>query len=429
VPVDEELYRACETELARRRDEADLRRLEAEVFDPIYANIAALHSGPEYERRQIALLSEGLRRCPQSAEAWMRKAYCHEVIGEIAEALAAYDRALAVNEKLQAAYYARGRLYLDVLYDNAAAERELRRAAEAGPKSDLVLVAQARLALLRGDHAQALLLCEEADRVGRGSNDALFVRACIKGDERSAQYDAEEALRLYDKFISVNPSYGPALHNRGLLRWKFGRLDEAIDDFTEAILRYSGDADSFNNRGLVQQDQGRLAGALSDLETAVRLRPNDALFRHNLAQALYRGGQKDRALTEYEEAVRLNPRASRSLNNLGLLRAERGEHALAREAFDRAVAGDPPITDAWMNRGTARTYAQDYRGAIEDYTKALELEPKNATARFNRALVHRHLSDTKAMVADLEAALAGAPADWPDRAAASKLLEDARKKP
>ena len=118
-------------------------------------------------------------------------------LNRVGEALASYDRALAIKPDYAEAWHNRGN-----------ALRDLKRFGEALASYDKALA-------INPDNAEALN--------NRGAPLYYLNRV-------------EEALASYDRALAINPDYVEALHSRGTIQWKEGqRYEAAISDLEKAV--------------------------------------------------------------------------------------------------------------------------------------------------------------------------------------------------
>jgi tetratricopeptide (TPR) repeat protein len=113
---------------------------------------------------------------------------------------------------------------------------------------------------------------------------------------------AKEDLSAHDRVAT--------LVNRGILKLRLGRLDEAVVDFDAAIARDPGEADAYLNKGmaLLRQPDG-WSRAMPLFDTALQKRtrrPAVAYFGRGVANEL--AGNVKQAYLDYREASRLEPR-------------------------------------------------------------------------------------------------------------------------
>ncbi len=116
--------------------------------------------------------------------------------GKHKEAIASYDRAIALKPDYFEAWYNRG-------------------------------VAQGKLGL----HAEAIASCDKSVAINPEYAMAWFNR----GVSQAKLLRNTEALASYDKSVAINPEYAMAWNNRGVLLVELGRYAEAIASYDRAI--------------------------------------------------------------------------------------------------------------------------------------------------------------------------------------------------
>src|SRR5712692_4120959 len=158
----------------------------------------------------------------------------------------------------------------------------------------------------------------------------------------------EEARKRDDQAVECH-----ALNARGAIALVSGRIDEAADYFTQALLVASRDGDlattgrSSNNLGIISNLRGRHAEAIGSWEIAVAaferagVPQGVAECHHNLAITYREQGALDRALAEADRAVTVAEAAAdttlRALTLRGRveIRIVRGELELARRELEQ----------------------------------------------------------------------------------------------
>src|SRR5438876_939823 len=150
-----------------------------------------------------------------------------------------------------------------------------------------------------------------------------------------------------------------ALNARGAMALVSGRIDEAADYCTRALMVASRDGDlattgrASNNLGIISHLRGRHAEAIGSWEIAVaafgraEMQQGVAECHHNLAITYREQGALDRALAEADQAVATAEAAgdrtlwAQALRGRAEIRVVSGELALARRQLGR-VAGAAP---------------------------------------------------------------------------------------
>jgi len=105
--------------------------------------------------------------------------------------------------------------------------------------------------------------------------------------------------------------------------------------------------------GLVFNDEGRLDEAIDQYRQALKLKPDDADTHYDLANALCRKGLWNEAIAEYREDLKLSPGDYTGYNNLGAALFQAGRLSEAIAQFQEALRLKPDYADASRNLATA----------------------------------------------------------------------------
>ncbi|HEV7576470.1 MAG TPA: tetratricopeptide repeat protein [Caldimonas sp.] len=250
--------------------------------------------------------------------------------GQLAAALAFYERSIAVRPDHFQAHYNRG----VVLYQSgqgAAAAASYEKALALAP--DLA-AAHSALGVVQSD---------------AGADDA--------------------ALRSHDRAVALAPS-NPELHNnRGLALDRAHRHDDAVRAFDAAIALAPGFGAAWANRGVALHQLGRFGDALASADAALAIDPGDAEAWSNRGLALHDLHRDGEALVALERATMLAPALANAWANLGatLNRLKRHEEALA--AYDRALAVDADLAEARGDRLHTAMLLCDWRGLDDEIAR------------------------------------------------------------
>ena len=86
----------------------------------------------------------------------------------------------------------------------------------------------------------------------------------------------EQAVEDYSQAILLNPKDARAYTNRGVVYFDLGQDKQAVEDYNQALLIDSEFADAYFNRGLVYMELDEFKAAVRDFSTAIDLNPDDA---------------------------------------------------------------------------------------------------------------------------------------------------------
>ena len=200
---------------------------------------------------------------------------------------------------------------------------------------------------------------------------------------RNQQGRPLEAIEIFNRVASLQPSYPNTYLNKGMSYFMLGNVSEAIPLFRQALELRPNFAEAHNNlasaldiagdvRGAVEhyqiavnllpyhaQVRGRLGATLIKagdlpagidvLQQAVRLDPSNGTVRRDLAQALLDFGQAPRAIEQAQEAIRLQPKDFQAHNILGAALGTERRYAEAAAAFQEAARLQPELAQAKCN--------------------------------------------------------------------------------
>ena len=333
----------------------------------------------------LADVGEALRRDPAYSSAVCLRGIIKRERGDVPGAIADYTEAIRLDAANVRAWASRS-YARRVSGDLAGAEADAEQAIRVQPRFADAYVYRAMCRKMRGDLSGAR---EDFDAALR-RNPRLTSARLQRGLLRLETDDLRGALADFNELLSNAPAHAAALRHRADTHLLLGDRTSALADYTE-VLKLQPDNDTvWGNRGVVRQQLGDLDGALADLNEAVRLRPDSAKHRHNRGRIHHFRGEKKEAVAGYTEAIGLDP-----------------NHA-----------------DAYYNRAMARLQEGDARAALPDFDAAIRLRADFADAYLSRASARRRLGDRKRAVADCEKALEVAPAKWPAREEAKRMLDE-----
>ena len=152
-------------------------------------------------------------------------------------------------------------------------------------------------------------------------------------------------------------------------------LEEAEDQFREALAIMPDYAYAHYHLGIAQQRQGKEKEAMKSFREAVRIEPDHAKAHLNLGASLYRLGQADRAIGHFELAIRSDPKFLQAHYNLGNLLLAKDDLAGAMSRFQDAVDINPDFAQAHVRLGDLYADQNDPRKALQHYLEAKRIQP------------------------------------------------------
>jgi len=207
-------------------------------------------------RNDIVLWEDVVQKSPHKARPYNNRGLGFYAQGRFIQAIADYQKAIAINPEYANAY------------DNLG----------------VVYVRQGKFAQAIKEYSRAIALNPDWAQGYNNRGAALF-----------HQGDLTQALADYNKAIALNPGYVDAYSNRGIVYSHQGQLAAAIADFNRAIQINPDSAEEYNNRGNAYAKQREYSQAMADYNKAVDIDPHFAQTYNNRAVVFYQ-------LKEYAKA-------------------------------------------------------------------------------------------------------------------------------
>ncbi len=429
-------------------DRTQHRRVVADCFRLllILAEAESLAGGMQADEREqqlkkaLAVLDDALRFGTASRAYHLRRARYLERLGDEQAAV----QANAEAQKAAVIDVADHFMIADEFYRRANFEdavREFEHVLQRQP-DDFWAGYLSGLCLLRlNRHAEARTMLTACLSQGREFVWIYLLRGYANGELKAwdaAESDFEKALTLP---LDQNSHY-VLLVNRGVLRIKQERHEDAITDLKEAVKLKPTEYQAYVNLAQAYRRLMQFDRALEQLDIAIkhdsshshlyRLRARLHLERNELKEALadfdnalkHDDGDSALRVDDYVERARLLMRDGKyaaALEGLDAALTLRKEHSLALRlkaeslfhlrqfedvvaAFDAYLEFGKPLESVYRGRGLAMSELGKYPGAIEDFTKALELKPTSEVQAF-RGWMHVMCDALKLAERDFEVAI------------------------
>lgn len=288
------------------------------------------------------------------------------------EALASFERAIAVNAAFEPAYLAQASLhetrqerekaiavlkrYLERVnpnnkdirqhliqlyvntkdYAGGIAELEKMLAEEPGD-----LDAQLRMALIYGEKKEFAKAIESLHGVLKARPAELKVRDYL-GYLYEETKDFPKAVEAYQFNLQLDPSYAESHVHLGVLQYRLKAYPDAITHLTEATRINPKQPEPYIVLGLAHLQAEQFEKAASAFEEGLRHHPKNADLHFNLGTAYDKLNRFDDVIKAMETALALDPHHADALNYLGYSYAERGiKMAQALSLTKQAVALKP----------------------------------------------------------------------------------------
>jgi len=227
---------------------------------------------------------------------------------------------------------------------------------------------------LCNEHSALLRICRSTDRLRRLAFVALLVLSAL------AMGAGEPGGEPGSQFSSPGEYEARLLNDRGVILLATGRIDQAIDLFTQAIARNPRLAFAYYNRGNAYQLRKQPKEAIDDYSEAIGINPDFALAFMNRGVAHSTQNNLEDALRDLNKAVELAPRNLDGYYNRAMVFTQLGRLLEATEDYSVAIQLNERDVELYIARGRVWESLDEIDKAIADYTNALAIDPANDKA-------------------------------------------------
>jgi serine/threonine-protein kinase len=172
----------------------------------------------------------------------------------------------------------------------------------------------------------------------------------------------------------ADPSFAPALVERGTFRADRGDPRGAMEDFERALALDPGSESAALLLASTNETIGLPEKAEAALKHFVELHPASWSGHRQLALYYFRHDQFDKAAREFQQVTVLTPDSAAAFSNLGMTLSSSEHLPEAEKAYQRSLQLGPTFA-TYSNLGNLYLRQERYSEAGVAYEKALEFDP------------------------------------------------------
>jgi len=300
------------------------------------------------------LYSEVLKQDTANSSAYYGLAKIHAHLGDYAQAVDDFRKAIASFPDFGAAHYGLALAYR-ALGHSSEAEEQLqlyeKHKADAPPLLDQV---SSEIQALNRSATYQVQLGAELERHGQLEEAAAAHEKALELDPGLVQAHInlirlygqlgkfEKAEEHYDAAVRLDPASVDAYYNHGVLLLGIENYEGAEDAFRKAIEINSYYADAHNNLGYLLERRGDLREATAEYKRAIESKPNDRQAHFNLGRILVSQQKYPEGIQELQKTLEPeDENTPRYIYALGAAFARSGDRQAAlryiRRARDKAA--------------------------------------------------------------------------------------------
>jgi tetratricopeptide (TPR) repeat protein len=250
-----------------------------------------------------------------------------------------------------------------------------------------------------GKCAEAIRYFDKSISMDKRNYEPYFNRGVCKynlHDYESAIPDLTQSMKLHPKI------YHDALYYRGRCYTMTGRYDLAVSDFNKA-LAIASNADLWSARGFAYLHLLRYEDALSDFTYAIALNSNVIENYASRAVCNYNLHHLDDAISDAEKYLQKFPRSADILEIEMRARYEKGDYEGAYSLAQRLVEISKTGLTYYF-KGMIEYNLKKYTEGIEDFTSSIQADSTFRDAWYARALSYLAINDDAHACPDLKKA-------------------------
>ena len=173
-----------------------------------------------------------------------------------------------------------------------------------------------------------------------------------RGEIQTALAQASELSRLYPRSLFL-------LNIIGVVNNKLGNFKEAIKSYEKALSIKPDLAEAYYNIGIALHNNGNLERAIEAYRKAISIKPDYAEAQNNMGNSFRKKGDLERAIDAYGKAISINPNYAEAYKNTGSAFEELGTIQKAKTAYRKAISIKPDYAEAHRILSSINKYTPD----------------------------------------------------------------------
>ncbi len=340
-----------------------------QTSDEYYKQGLDLAKNGQYEEA-IAAYDKAIKINQSFVDSWTGKGNAYQSLKQFSDAIQAYEMAITLNPKDITAWMGKGNSLKSLKKDdealvafNKVIDLDTNKTAAYQGKGDVLLN------LKRYD--EAIPVYDKAIELNHASVSLYLSKASAL--QNIQKYD--DALNIYDQVIAINSSYIPAYTGKAGVLSKQKRYSEALNMYDLAIKKDPGAIWAWNERGNVLQTLKRYDEAVSSFDHVIALNETYAPAWRNKANVLKILKKNTEAMEAYDQALANDPFFFSAWMDKGNLHISLNNSQDALESFDQAIQINQTDAAPWNAKGKIYMGKEQYSDAVTAFSQAIKLNP------------------------------------------------------
>jgi len=201
---------------------------------------------------------------------------------------------------------------------------------------------------------------------------------------------AEPLLRKIsdlNQIIAEYPKRAATYVRRGDLHYQLNQLQEAVADYSAALILDDTQDQAYFGRGMAYGRLGLVDEGIVDLSVFIARHPNSSLaYTKRGVRNIWRGNWVE-AERDLARAVELDPSNAEAHDDLGVVHAQKKNYRTAARHFSRAIELDPGYQKAYHNLAICFHVSGKPDAALDIVNAGLSLDQDNRSSLLLKAAI------------------------------------------
>jgi tetratricopeptide (TPR) repeat protein len=357
-------------------------RLEAIRFETrcrnFFMDLSVIEEVYEYYRltdekeKARQLLAYAVEQYPYNVDVLFLKSLIDFESGELAQALATVDRALALKPEHVGLRLHHARILREQqAYANARLEIEL--LLNQYPEDPDILFELAALYAEEGQYPQAAAAYSKSITLG-GNPEEILPALYLVFENRA---DTSEGIRCFKQLIDDQPFCPHRWYYLALLYLQQGLYEQALDCLEFTLALDNTYVAAYQAKGLALMELQKYEDALTVLNESLFFDKNDLVTLLRIGECYEELGNPLKARYSYQQCARRYENQAEPYYGIAttFMAEERWQEALY--FFEKALEINPEFQQAWQGKANAEFFLGYEQTAFESLSKAISLDPSD----------------------------------------------------
>jgi tetratricopeptide (TPR) repeat protein len=345
------------------------------------ASVSAIQSSLRAgdNEQALTLVHAQLQNWPKDVKLWTLEGIALAQLGRNREAIAAYDKALAISPDYLAAL--EGAAELEYKAGSTRAVPLLQRILKVRPDEPTTHAMLAALAYKKHDCSAAVEHFQKSGPVLSSQPSALEeYGACLMDLQKP-----DDALPVFEQILTLQPNDPHARYNLAIVQFTAQHSSDAITTLQPLLESSAPDPDVLDLASAAYEDAGDTPHAVNLLRQAIVANPQKVKYYVDFAALSFKHESFQVGVEVIDAGLTQLPKAARLYIARGILYIQMGQFEKGQADFEAANKLDPGQASAAVAEGLAQMQSSNLDQALKTVETELKAHPSDAFLHYLKA--------------------------------------------